>query len=456
MMLIPMTIINILGAILLTSVTGGIMMLLAMTAGTLLERWGFMHMRFELLKGVAFFFLCPVAYIIVKVFEMEVGRGFLFSPTPTITQICNILFNAWCVGVILIVSCMVFDLYKLKGKFKDTIICDKIMQDIFESVKLQLGLEKCRIALGQSYHAKVPCVMGIIHPRIILPIEKYSKEELCIILTHELTHYRQKDIWLKQISFCIVALHFYNPLAWLFFGQVQKQSEYVCDYRSCLVLGNIKKYFEVIMQSATDENLFSALSSQLFERKHEIVERVKKMNQISKIRKRSKLAVTFVLIMATLSSNISVYAATMEGVEQYLAWYEATDVIHYVERQPMKEYEEIVGPIDEEGVVVVVGEVDQVTRATGNILWDVNHNVKMCTAYFDCEEDALVDAFLIVVPSDANVTVGIESMDGELVSIRGSDRIFHTFEVPSAGLWRFFVLNQSGENVSVEGSYRHE
>ena len=65
MTLMPITLINILYAILLTSITGAIFTVLFVVAGRVLERMGFLHIRYELLKVVAFFYLCPVAYLVL-------------------------------------------------------------------------------------------------------------------------------------------------------------------------------------------------------------------------------------------------------------------------------------------------------------------------------------------------------------------------------------------------------
>lgn len=57
-----------------------------------------------------------------------------------------------------------------------------------------------------------PMVIGFIKCTIILPKRTYSKEELSLILQHELTHFRNHHIWIKLLIEIIYALYWWNPL----------------------------------------------------------------------------------------------------------------------------------------------------------------------------------------------------------------------------------------------------
>lgn len=452
MILMPITLINILCGILLTSLTGAIFTLLFVVAGKVLEGMGFIHIRYELLKVAAFFYLCPMAYLWTKMFEAEIGYGKLFQPTPKITSISNIGVQVWCVGVLLGIGWLCYDLYLLKRRYREVFGCKLWIQELFEQVRKELGVPE-KVGICQSYTAKIPCLVGIRKPHIILPVETYDGETLRIILLHELTHYKQKDVVLKRITFFILILHFFNPMAWLLFWQVQRQSEYVCDYHASRHVGNIRSYFCSLMAVASEDRGFSVLSSQLFERKHELVERVKKMNQISKIKKRSKKSVMVLMLLVLLTSNMSVYAASEAGVDAYLNWYENTDEIVWAAEQKQPQYEEVISYVETSDVVTVVGDTEQVTRSVSGIDWTVNNNVKMCASYIKCAVGDTIDISVRVEPSNTNVMVGIEREDGLKISVYGNDWITHSFTVPYAGYWRVFVQNESGQTITAEGCY---
>ena len=174
---------------------------------------------------------------------------------------------------------------------------------------------------------------------IILPVENYLEEELYIILTHEIIHYKQKDLLLKSLSYIVLIVHFFNPFAWILFFRVQEWSEYACDYKACEHVGGIKVYFETIMNIAIGKSRKSCLASQLTENQHELIGRVKKMKKISMMKKRSKWSVALVLCIAFMTSSMSVYAMTLEGVDAYITLAEKTAIEIEAEQQELTEYE---------------------------------------------------------------------------------------------------------------------
>lgn len=453
MILMPITIINILFAVILTSLTGGIFTLLFVVAGKVLERMGFLHIRYELLKVAAALYLCPLAYLFIKMFEVKIGYGMLFNPTPYITSVSLFGLQVWGIGILLGAVFLGYDLYRLKKRYSEVFDCPLWMRECFDEVMMKVGVDHGKVKLCRSYVVQIPCLVGIRKPRIILPVENYPKEILQMILLHELTHYKQRDVVLKRITFCILILHFFNPMAWILFWQVQKQSEYVCDYRAGRSAGNINFYFTSLMLVASEDRWFSVLSSQLFERKHELVERVKKMDKVIKAKKRSKTSVFVLMLVVLLASNMSVYAASAAGVDAYLEWYEKTDdnTVNTAQKQP--QYQEVISYGEATGVVTVVGELEEITRAGALFDWTVNNNVKMCTSYFRCEVGDTVGVSVKVKPTALNVMVGIEREDGMKISVYGNDWISHSFTVPYSGYWRIFVQNQSGQTVYINGSY---
>lgn len=453
MIWIPITLINILCGILLTSLTGAIFTLLFLIAGKALEGMGFLHIRYELLKVAAFFYLFPVAYLFLKLSERQIGYGKLFNPTPDIAGVSAWCLQAWSIGLLVGVIFLYYDLHRLKKRYSEVFDCQLWVKRCFAEVAKELGIEPDKVQLCQSYVAQIPCLVGIRTPRIILPVEDYDMETLRMILLHELTHFKQKDVVLKRITFCILILHFFNPFAWVLFWQVQKQSEYVCDYRASRKVGNVRFYFSSLMTVASEDRWFSVLSSQLFERKHDLVERVKKMNKISKVKIRSKKSVFVLMVAVLLASNMSVYAASAAGVDAYLNWYEKSDEIIWQNTQTQPQYEEVISYGDTPGVVTVVGDAVQATRSISTFDWTVNHNVKMCGPYFKCEVGDTVDVSVRITPSDTNVMVGIEREDGMKISVYSNGWIGHSFTVPYAGYWRVFVQNQSGQTITAEGSY---
>ena len=95
----------------------------------------------------------------------------------------------------------------------------------------------------ESEHIRSPFVLGLIKPRIYLPIG-IAEGELSYILKHEQTHIQRFDHLIKPLSFFVLCLHWYNPLVWLAFVLMNKDMEMSCDERVLSNMGeSVKKNY---------------------------------------------------------------------------------------------------------------------------------------------------------------------------------------------------------------------
>ncbi len=73
-----------------------------------------------------------------------------------------------------------------------------------------------------------PAVYGIIRPRIVLP-SSYKDKELEYIVRHEKTHIRRLDNLWRILGFITAAIHWFNPLSWIFLKIFLTDLELACD-----------------------------------------------------------------------------------------------------------------------------------------------------------------------------------------------------------------------------------
>ena len=73
-----------------------------------------------------------------------------------------------------------------------------------------------------------PFTLGILRPRIYLP-EGLDGETRRAVLLHEQTHLRRHDPQVKPLFYAVVCLHWFNPLVWLAFRQLEQAMEAACD-----------------------------------------------------------------------------------------------------------------------------------------------------------------------------------------------------------------------------------
>ena len=87
--------------------------------------------------------------------------------------------------------------------------------------------------LGQRLPAgSSPALVGLLNPRIVLPIDfeqRFTPAERELILAHEVVHRERLDNLWNLLAALLVALHWWNPLAWLGARRMQADQELACD-----------------------------------------------------------------------------------------------------------------------------------------------------------------------------------------------------------------------------------
>ena len=77
-----------------------------------------------------------------------------------------------------------------------------------------------------------PFAAGLLTPKVVLPHDwrsRYSKQELRLALRHETIHHTRGDLPINFIALAMLALHWFNPLAWLSWRAFRADQEAACD-----------------------------------------------------------------------------------------------------------------------------------------------------------------------------------------------------------------------------------
>lgn len=101
-----------------------------------------------------------------------------------------------------------------------------------------------------------PAVYGIFKPKIVLP-ESYQDKENGFILRHEKTHIRRLDNLWRMLGFFAAAVHWFNPLSWVFLKAYLTDIELACDEMavSGLEAGERKDYCRTLLNSTKSKSL---------------------------------------------------------------------------------------------------------------------------------------------------------------------------------------------------------
>jgi beta-lactamase regulating signal transducer with metallopeptidase domain len=275
--------INVMSAVLLTSLTGSIVFLVWYAVGRLLEYLGFANVVYELLKAVLGFWYLPVAFLVLLVesrqFRGDRWGGFLFLYTPVVYRISIVFCVLWFAGVLFFGTRYILDNVRMHRIYKYAFPISEEGWDCFQGVCAELDIAPGRVEAVESARDHVSKIFGLWHPTIVFPVAEFDEEQYRIMFIHELTHYKQKTLLLKHLTAIALVLHFMNPFMWLFDRKVQEWGETACDYDSIRYVGDVRTYFRALLRVAGDDKNRSSFQANLLEQRSDLETRIRRMKR---------------------------------------------------------------------------------------------------------------------------------------------------------------------------------
>lgn len=131
-----------------------------------------------------------------------------------------------------------------------------------------------------------PAVYGIFRPKIIIPVSYKDSPDLDLILLHERQHIKRRDNFYRIAAFVVAAVHWFNPLAWLFLKLYLSDSELACDESvlSKLNEDGRKQYAYALLDAHKSKTVFaSAFGGAKLKTRIERIVSFKKMTVVSVI-----------------------------------------------------------------------------------------------------------------------------------------------------------------------------
>ena len=99
---------------------------------------------------------------------------------------------------------------------------------LFEEVKKELKIKR-HIRLKASSEIGSPMLVGVLFPTVYIPCRKIPDENMRMVLLHEMTHYKRKDLLVKWFAVLVNAVHWFNPLCYLACANLSEACEVSCD-----------------------------------------------------------------------------------------------------------------------------------------------------------------------------------------------------------------------------------
>lgn len=450
-----------------------VVLLLADVAGTiffliseLVKRTRFgIDIRFQrfLMDATLCAFFVPFVYfafyIDKRMHMVELGSEVnLFYNTPWIRRFNTVLGCVW-FGVFLVLLS-----YRLCRRHRWTMICrgnipeeDEAVSEVFERVSRELGISG-KVSLSRNDSVEVPCITYYHGPVVILPLQRYTKEEAEIIFYHELCHYLNHDLLLKAMGSIAALLHVFNPTAHILLAQMELLCEKCCDVTACKkgkVTFTHEEYFQMIMNMLLMDGrreryqLFAIVNgTSNYER------RVKYMLDYHKRGRMKKRTMFVMAALFLLGSSTSALAAGNGVAMVYQGLAESTSVkvdenVEAMDDEVVWSNGEVVlseRPCDlnPENVVITDDEVMMgPERETRVITWNIPPQMTYMTSGFKVKTGDKMTALVVPNPDDFEYEIGFK--DGKDIMhyalATGTETVIYT--VDEGARHYFYISNLS-------------
>ena len=158
-----------------------------------------------------------------------------------------------------------------------------------DAARILKGMAKTRRvpAVSRTDRISTPLLTGLLRPIILLPEHPFSPADLTLILTHEYTHYRYRDLFLKLFLLLTACVQWFNPLGWLLVRESGFLCEEACDWRITRHLDREerRRYGRILLETM-DHCPEGGFSAALSDSGRLIEKRLKKMLHASPMKKR--------------------------------------------------------------------------------------------------------------------------------------------------------------------------
>ena len=216
-------------------------------------------------RACAMLWLVPNYLYVIHQSYME-----LPSPLIVITAKGNltwILFAIWLAGfaavlVWKIIEHLVFRHHILRDARP---ITDPDVLSVWNAIIEDSRFKRPKFKLVTSPNVTTPLTIGLSRraTRVVLPEKKYSKEDLELILRHEIVHIGREDAWNKFFMVFCTAMCWFNPLMWIAMRKSADDMELSCDETVLLGADDAtrKQYAILLLDTAGDERGFTTCLS---------------------------------------------------------------------------------------------------------------------------------------------------------------------------------------------------
>ena len=144
----------------------------------------------------------------------------------------TILFLIWITGVMIMSVLTLHSLNYVRSIKRSALpLQNQQVKTIYYNCLKELKISH-PVSVYSTAFLKSPVLIGIIHPRIYIPIHLISElnpDDMRFMLLHELQHYRHKDTFIGFLMVISNILYWFNPFVWYTLKEILCDREIACD-----------------------------------------------------------------------------------------------------------------------------------------------------------------------------------------------------------------------------------
>lgn len=447
-------------SIFLCSLTGTLLFFVWKWVSDKLEKYGFIHIVYVLLKLIMFAYICPVVVVILLRYFWD---GIIFTLTPFISNAISAVTIIWSVGFIIRLAKYLIR----RHQFEKTVLLSEVeskeTKALFEACKEIVGVKKeIRLTTGI---VPVPFVKGTLKPTIVLPKDVMEPDHLKIIFYHELMHIKHQDLAWKVFGNVLIWIHWYFPALRSLFRQYDDWSETYCDFSVYTLIKSRKQYFHILYQIAKqDTELGTAVCSAIYEDENGLVRRIERAKRIGKMNSMKFLSAMGLIFIFCFAGTVTVAGTTVVFQRGYLIIVDITTTGELIrggeeelqkkekqKEQKIKQIYQIVNfsivKTENKGIYIIKPKyVRPNTEAQTKSCYFKKGEIIKLTFLIAQEDDIKVE--------NKKVYLGLIREDQKRFFVEGSSDLTHNYVIEESGYYKVFFLNKSGYELQPAGDFR--
>lgn len=197
-----------------------------------------------------------ITYIDSSISPVESEHYLPVVQAPRAWRLSDLLMFGWAGGVFILLSQMLRHQFRLNRWVNQTMeVPPAYLMGLLEECKGVMDVQKpVRMLVKSRFHTAA--LLGWRKPCLLLPenmIQSMKREEVRLVILHELAHVKRNDILLNWIMILVQSIHWFNPMIWMAMKRFRADRELVCD-------DMVMKHLSPVEQTLYGETLIKLLS----------------------------------------------------------------------------------------------------------------------------------------------------------------------------------------------------